>query len=468
MPDTAPPPFTHPCFQGWIGVDREDITPPIGIYARNWGAAAHDVAEGIHRRLTATALAIRNSLDGDPVIFVTLDLGWWRSSRDEWHVRGYLLEKLNLPVERLMLHFTHTHAGPVLCQEDADKPGGSMVKPYLDFLREAVCRAIQKALVSAVPAILEWSSGKCSLARNRDLLDPERPRFLCGFNPSSSADDTLLVGRVVAEDGRYMATLVNYACHPTTLAWENRLLSPDFVGAMREIVEAHTDQSPCLYLQGASGELAPREQYTADTSIADAHGRELGFAALSTLEGMLPCSTQLSYRGVVESGAPLAHWQREPKQCSTDLNIVQTDVEFTLQPMPAIAELNAQIQTCQDRVLLERLNRKRRIREGVGDGETTRMPLWVWQLGDAVFVGHPNEAYSLLQTTLREKFPGKALAVMNVVNGHFGYLPPAEQYDHDIYPVWQTPFHRGSLERLITTCEDIIQPMTDGGEPRHV
>ena len=29
-----------------LTVAREDITPPIGIYARNWGAAKHDVAEG--------------------------------------------------------------------------------------------------------------------------------------------------------------------------------------------------------------------------------------------------------------------------------------------------------------------------------------------------------------------------------------------------------------------------------------
>ena len=71
-------------------------------------------------------------------------------------------------------------------------------------------------------------------------------------------------------------------------------------------------------------------------------------------------------------------------------------------------------------------------------------------------VGHPNEAYSLLQTTLRDRFPSKAIAVMNVVNGHYGYLPPAHLYEHDLYPVWQTPFDRGSLEHLIETCSNKI------------
>ena len=39
-PDAAPPAG----FSGIIGVSRRDITPPPGINARNWGAAAFDVA----------------------------------------------------------------------------------------------------------------------------------------------------------------------------------------------------------------------------------------------------------------------------------------------------------------------------------------------------------------------------------------------------------------------------------------
>jgi hypothetical protein len=37
-----------------MGIGRVDITPPGDAYHRNWGAALHDRAEGIHRQLTAT------------------------------------------------------------------------------------------------------------------------------------------------------------------------------------------------------------------------------------------------------------------------------------------------------------------------------------------------------------------------------------------------------------------------------
>ena len=88
----------------------------------------------------------------------------------------------------------------------------------------------------------------------------------------------MLVARGIAESGETLGTVVNYACHPTTLAWENTLLSPDYVGAMREVVEAHT-RSPCLFLQGASGDLGPRDGYVGDPAVADRNGRQLGFAA---------------------------------------------------------------------------------------------------------------------------------------------------------------------------------------------
>src|SRR5205085_10153628 len=106
--------------------------------------------------------------------------------------------------------------------------------------------------------VLTWATGKCDLAANRDLPDPQQPRIICGYNPQKSADDALLVGRITAgSSGQTLATLVNYACHPTTLAWDNRLLSPDYVGAMREVVEAGSAGALCLFLLGASGELAP-------------------------------------------------------------------------------------------------------------------------------------------------------------------------------------------------------------------
>ncbi|MBW3622814.1 MAG: hypothetical protein KY468_05325 [Armatimonadetes bacterium] len=447
-----------PSFAGFIGAAREDITPPVGIYARNWGAAEHDTAEGVHRPLTCTALTLQSPSGGDPLVLIVMDLGWWRTRDSERFVRGHLLDALGLDPARALISFTHTHAGPSVTLEDADQPGGRLIRPYLERVREAAVRATRAALENRREAILSFATGRCTLARHRDLPDPEGSRTVCGYDPGGAADDTLLVGQVTAEDGTVIATLANYACHPVTLAWQNRLISPDFVGAMRETVEGRTGGAPCLFLQGASGELAPREVYTGDPAVADSHGRELGYAVLSALEGMLPHRTALKYGGVVESGAPLAVWERVPFEPSRRLEAVKVEVELPLKAdLPSLADLDAQLKSCADRYQAERLARKRRIRVDVGAGETTPMPLWVWRVGDVVFLANPNEAYSQLQTELRGRFPDLALVVMNVTNGHTGYLPPADLYDLDLYQVWQTPYDRGSLEHVIESGSRVLE-----------
>jgi len=440
---------TSSSFRGRIGVAREDITPPVGIYARSWGAAKRDVAEGIHRPLTLTCITFQRDANDAPLVLIAADLGWWRSREDEWAIRGPILEALSLDESRLMFCLSHTHAGPGLQRDNADRPGGHLIAPYQDKLRDAAIRAARGALLEHQPAMLTWRYGTCDLATNRDLPEPGGKRVVVGYNPANDTDDTLLVGRVTRDDGGgTIATIVNYACHPTTLAWDNTLISPDYVGAMREVVEAHTS-APCAFLQGASGELAPAEQYSGDTALADRHGRRLGFAVLSTCEAMERPGTRLAYAGVVESGAPLAVWRQEPTPLGTDIGAHRVLVSLPLRPLPSTAEIEAQWAACTDPVIKERLWRKRFVRKIVGDGTAAEMSLWIWRLGDGLLFGQPNEMYSLFQTQLRRTFEPRHVAVMNLVNGSAGYLPPAALYDTDIYQVWQSPFARGGLERLI-------------------
>jgi hypothetical protein len=438
-------------FTGIIGVAQEDITPPVGIYARNWGAAKQDIATGIHRALKLTCMTFQVSAEDKPLVMISADLGWWKSAADEKSLRLAILETFQLLPSRLMFCLSHTHAGPGLFSEDASKPGGEYIIPYLEEIKVKAISAIHKALVSASVSTLSWRYGKCDLASNRDLPDEESDRLLVGFNPEEPADDTLLVGRVSDADGKIRATLVNYACHPTTLAWDNELISPDYVGAMRELLEEHT-AAPCLFLQGASGELAPSEQYSGDTELADRYGRQLGHAALAVLEAMYPANTELALEGVVESGAPLAVWRKHARPASTKLEAERLQIPMALKELPSLKEIEERWLACEDHVLKERLWRMRGIRKTVGEGEVSNMSLWIWRLGEVCLIGQPNEAYSYFQQELRRELAAHPVAVMNIVNGYAGYLPPRELYVKNMYAVWQTPFAEGSLEQLTATA----------------
>src|SRR4051794_506138 len=255
-------------------------------------------------------MSLAASDGGRPLVFVDADLGWWKSSQTFQNFLGRLHKALAIEPANLIFALSHTHSAPPLMDADDSLPGSALHRTWMNQLFELTVRTVREALEQQFAGTIDWHAGRCGLATNRDLPDPDpaRQRIVCGFNPDGNPDDALLVGRITDRTGRIRATLVNYACHPTTLAWENEAISPDYVGAMRETIQNATN-APALFLLGACGELAPRYQYVGDVELADRHGRELGFAALATLNGMEPAGVQLSYAGVVESGAALAIWK---------------------------------------------------------------------------------------------------------------------------------------------------------------
>ncbi len=441
----------HGSFTGLVGVAQVDITPPVEIYSRNWGAAKYDVAEGIHQPLLLACITFQSSREAKPLVLIAVDLGGWNNVVEEFAFRSELSKALDIEAPQLMFCYSHTHAGPTLNRDNSIKPGGKHIDSYLVNLQDSAIQAARNALLSATSAVLTWQYGTCKLATNRDLPDMENNRFVVGFNPDKNADDTLLVGRITDEQNHIIGTIVNYACHPTTLAWDNRLISPDYVGSMRELVESGT-KAPCLFLQGASGELAPAEQYVGNIEVAEKNGRQLGYSVMATLENMLAPKMELAFNKVVESGATLAVWNQSAYKPSGQLSAQMVEVPFNLKPLPSLMEIEQQYRDCEDRVMKERLMRKRGIRKAVGDGNVAQMPLWIWQLGDSLLIGQPNEAYSEFQLQLRKQLSAKAIAVMNIVNGGVGYLPPLEMYSKNIYQEWQTPFAAGSLELLIKTA----------------
>jgi len=216
------------------------------------------------------------------------------------------------------------------------------------------------------------------LAANRDLQIDDERHFACGFNPQGTADDTLLVGRITAqESSQIIGTLVNYACHPTTLAWENTLISPDYVGTLRTTIERDTGGAPCLFLQGASGELSARDCHQGRVEVAERQGRQVGYAALSTLAGMIPAGEQLNYGGIKESGAKLAYWRPGPLEPTPQMREVVTEQAAYAMPIkpewPTLAEFERLWAETEDRVMKERYLRRMGSRRRVGDGTPGRL-----------------------------------------------------------------------------------------------
>lgn len=446
-------------YRGLIGVAEIEITAPVGIYARNWGAATHDISTGNDHFLKAVCVSFQQREEDKPMLLISADLGVWRSPEVRDQVLQYLCTRFNIPDTHLVLCFTHTHAGPVLSPEESNKQGGELIAPYIRFLKKQFISVIKKSLAAVSPSIITWHYGTCHLATNRDLFVADEQRFLTGFNPEKDADKTLLVGRIFdLQKKEGSGTIVNYACHPTTLAWQNSLISADYVGEMRRTVSSYA-KGPVLYVQGASGDLAPRQQYTADMAVVQKNGRQLGFAVLATLEDMLPVEDELFLKEMVPSGADLAHWCLRRTKQNTQLSAYKISIAYPLKSIPTRTEIEGQYERETDRLIKEKLWRQRNIRLQFGDTSEAQVPLWLWQIGDAVLVAQQNETYSIFQQKLRAEFPQFCIGVANIANGSAGYLPPEALYTEDCYAVKQTPFARGSLELLLDKSLETIKKL---------
>ena len=184
---------------------------------------------------------------------------------------------------------------------------------------------------------------------------------------------------------------------------------------------------------------------------------------LASLDSLPGIGTELELTGIVESGAALAIWESAEQDSRDVLRSVVGSVELELVELPSIEELEAQWAGIDENSLRERISRARNVRDGYVIGSTVQHPVWAWRVGDAVFVGHPGEAYSRFQITLRERFPSTPIVVMNLTNGPgFVYLPTADAYERGAYQAWQTAVKAGSLERLEAYAITLIEQLLEG------
>lgn len=453
------PRLKHAEFHGRIGTARTVITPPVGIYSRTWGSAKHDVAEGVHRPAYGSCLIFQSLDRKTELVFLALDT-LCGDDHEVGAIRKAIVERFKLAPEQLMFHPSHSHSLPRLTRRMSGRVGGDLLTAYLDSIPGICFGLIEQARAAMAEGIVSWAYGRCGLAFNRDAIDAATGRDVCGLNLAEQADDTLLLGRIADMDGNIRATMVNYACHPVSLGGGNRLLSPDYVGAMREVVERDTGGAICVFMHGASGDLTPRRSYEARAEVADQNGRELGYAALSLLSGMFPPGQKLEYKGIEESGTPLGIWRLTPRDdVATTLSARAVDTRFPLLPFPSREEIEAKLAAATERFAIERLERSLYRRGQVGDGPEGPFHFTVWRLGEAFLVSTPSEAYSKFQVDLRRQFPDTCVAVLNLSDGTTTYLPKPESFGRDVYQVRIAFYQPEALARVTELARGAILEM---------
>lgn len=477
------PPVATPTARVQFGLAVGEVTPPGDIYHRLWGAAHHERATGVHRPLRASVTALA-PLDApqDVHFLVALDLCLFRPPEMD-EIRKGTASLSGVPVERLTFTFSHTHSSGNFSRERSSLPGGERIGPYLDALPATLAGLVRQAAATLAPVTLTAGSGTCPMGHNRDLADVSRGYYVCGFNPVEPPGLPLTVVRVTNDAGEVKGVLVNYPCHPTTLAWANTLLSPDYVGTLRETVEAQTG-APCVFLLAPCGDTGPRHGYVGDTAVADRNGRQVGFSALSILESLPPDHHDFHYQGPVFSGATLGDWRFEPQDAvrrretatahfrrivvplrylpdQPTVAQAEEDLAKTAAAEAAAAQQGDAAETARLRALGERHRRLLERIRPLPTGPTYPFEVDVWRTGDFVWLSIEGEPYHALQTELMQRFPRLAFVFSVLANGaRPSYLPERHDYGKPLYQVEIALLSPGSLERLIDAIAAEVQSLT--------
>ncbi len=251
------------------GVGRADITPPPDCTLAGFAARDHR-AEGIHDDLTATALALRGGRN--TVVIVALDLV---SISDEHleYIRSSLARSHGLAPRQILVNCSHSHSGPVTGISDFDLSFSGLCPyrgdpDYLDSMKKRVLKAITAALDSMAPAEAFWGLGETHIGISRRSPDTSIYKgpasgdfgiFSNYPNPGMEIDHACPVLLVKNAKGAPLALLFGAPCHPTTMSFDNYLVSAEYPGEARRALEKDLGGAPAMFVQGIGGDVKPRQ-----------------------------------------------------------------------------------------------------------------------------------------------------------------------------------------------------------------
>ncbi len=275
-----------------VGAAHATINPEPGTYLAGYGRDR--AATGQWDDLYVKAVYVA---DGDTALaIVTLDsIGLTRP--DILLIQEAAARAVpGLPASHVVVTSTHTHAAPDvvgLWGKYLWSSGRDAV--YMRTLTNSTMQAIAAAHAAARSAQVRLASARTPLPWVQNLSEPEL------------LDQTLSVLQFVDAHGDSIATLTNYACHPTVLGPANTHSSADYLSAFYSTL-AGAMPGEHLFLQGAIGGWVQPLQGDRSIQRAAEVGESLGQASLQLLARVQPAPfTPLAFRSA-EFDVPLENW----------------------------------------------------------------------------------------------------------------------------------------------------------------
>ncbi|HRO44222.1 neutral/alkaline non-lysosomal ceramidase N-terminal domain-containing protein [Agriterribacter sp.] len=227
---------------------------------------------GVHDNLFVKAVVVANRLNA--LALVTIDcIGLPYPVVQQ--IRDAVELKLPPDVfnaEQIIVSSTHTHSGPdVIGIWGMDVAHTGTDSGYIRFLVKTTAEVIEKA----------WKRRQAAVAKYADTVFGEG--WVENVSDSTEVDRSVSIMQFTTSGGKNIATLTNFACHPTFLGRENTLVSADFPSGFYKQMKKNAGGIN-LYVQGAIGGWVQPEKVARTFEEAEKKGAALATAVTGALK----------------------------------------------------------------------------------------------------------------------------------------------------------------------------------------
>ena len=425
----------------YAGVAEVDITPPLGVWMGGYGFRSEG-ARDVHDPLFARALVLDNGtcrlvlLAAD---LITLDQDLVAAIRDG------VSEKLDVAPANVMVHCTHTHAGPLT---QSYRAMGVRDEPYVQMLCRKLVSAAQLAAARLQPARITYGDGSVQIGVNRRNRDPQRGSP--GVNRAGAVDGSVQCLCINTPEGNAIAVAFLHACHPTTMGGDNLSISAEWPGAavvrLRARLDAEAAEAGRKYgalaiaLQGCCGDINPNPRGGWE-QVAEYGTRVANAAHAARWAAHVRAGESLEARCEVVN-LPLL-----PTPPMDELKREEAEWRETL------AEARKQGDTGR---ILHAEGRLQWARDAMVS-EATHQPveLQCFHVGGIRILGIPAEVFVQYQLDFVRQSPEPAL-ILGYVNGCWNYLPTAAEFPMGGYEVAAAYRYYGT-RMFAPDCEALVR-----------
>jgi hypothetical protein len=259
-----------------VGAASVVVNPPQGAYLA--GYDTNRKSTGVHDDLFLKAVIFDDGKTPVALIVVdTISLPYPLVQQMR-QTAAAKAEKLALPAERIICQATHSHCTPdtigIYGPSELVTSLSGANADYLTQLVAAAGEAVGRAVDSLQPAKLAWAETQC---KGWAVNDSE-PQIL---------DNSVTILECLDASNHAIATLTNFACHPTVLDNDTTLTSADWVGAFYKKMQSGLSGQH-MFLQGAIGGWVQPKTPERTFALAEKYGDDLAEKALAALKQTQP------------------------------------------------------------------------------------------------------------------------------------------------------------------------------------